>query len=131
VSAQVLAVEREQVEGEQEHRARAVAFGQGGAQALEIGHPTVVHHHAFAIDGGGRDGQRAQRFDDQRHLVRPVLGIAREHAHPVAIAPGDKPEAIVLKLEGPATAVWHGARRRRQAGFDETGGVGRRGHGGT
>jgi len=41
VSAKVLAVEFEQVEGVEEGHPRAAAFGQDGAQALKIGQPTT------------------------------------------------------------------------------------------
>jgi len=87
----------------------------------------LVDHHAFAVNGGRHDGQGDHRLDDQRHLVRPVLAVSREHAHAVAVAPGDEPEAVMLDLERPPRPVGHGARRRREAGLDETGRVGRRG----
>jgi len=88
MGAQVLAAEFEDVETVQERGPRAATFGEGGAQTLEVGHPALVHHHAFAVHGGGRDGQREDRLDDQRDAVGPVASVAAEHAHAVTTREG-------------------------------------------
>jgi hypothetical protein len=80
--------EFKQIEAVQKCSPRTARFGEGGAQAFEVGQTALVDHHAFAVNGGGRDGQREHRLDDERHLVGPVFGVAAEHAHAVAIAPG-------------------------------------------
>jgi hypothetical protein len=56
-----------------------------------------------------------------RDLVGPFLAPPAVDTHPVAIAPADKAEAVVLDLVRPARPVRHGAGERRQAGLDEPG----------
>ena len=63
--------------------------------------------------GWRTDEQPEHRLDDQRHAVGPVASVAAEHAHAVAIAPGDEPEAVVLDFKRPARAIRHGAAERR------------------
>ena len=40
-------------------------------------------------------------FRDGGHAVGPVVATAAENAHPVAVAPADKSEAVVLDFIGP------------------------------
>jgi hypothetical protein len=37
-----------------------------------------------------------QRLDDQRHPIRPISAVAREHPNSIAFAAADEPEAVVF-----------------------------------
>src|SRR4051812_13597735 len=45
-----------------------------------------------------------------------------ENAHPIALAPADEPEAVVLDFKSPQRPGRYGVPKGRQAGFDKPGG---------
>jgi hypothetical protein len=127
--AKISAVELDQVERIEEHRARATAPGQREAQALKIRDAPIITEDAFAVERGGLHRQRVHRLDDGRHLVAPVLAVAAENPHAVAVATAHEPEAVVFDFIGPVRPIRHRARRRWKARFDPASGMnGRREH---
>jgi len=103
MTAQVFAVKFEQVEGEQEDGAGTAASRQSGAQPPK----SVRPRSSLAVEGSRCHWKRQHRLDNPRHLIRPILAVARERAHAAAIASGNKPVAVVLHLERPARAFRH------------------------
>src|SRR5262249_20654972 len=88
---------------------------RGGLRYCEIRVPSLaVDRHRF-------DAERLQRFGNCGHAVSPILAMAAEHAHAVAVAPADEPEAVVLDFVGPCRPGWNGVAERRQARLNETG----------
>jgi hypothetical protein len=97
---QVLAVQLEQVEGEQEH----VVIVAPVAQPLEHRDPVLIADDGLAVDQAGPRRQRARRRDDLRKAVREVIAFPREQSHTAFDPAGHDAEAVVLDFVNPAWA---------------------------
>ena len=111
--AQVVPLEPEQVEGE-ERRAQAAARRPGDLPGpaqhepllhpLEVGPPTLVHHHQLAVeDQVARE--RPERGRDLGERGRGLGAAAVAKPGPAGLVPGQQTEAVVLQLEDPTLAA--------------------------
>jgi|ERR1700730_7231930 hypothetical protein len=76
----------------------------------------------FAIERYSRCWKPGERIHDPWHPVGVVVAAPGEHPHPVALAPADEPEAVVLDLMHPVRPGRHGvAEVGRQGSMKPTG----------
>ena len=122
VGSQVVAVKLEQIERVQKCVPRSLAPNRS-AQPVEIRHSVLAANHTLAVERHRFYAERLQRFGDRRHPVRPIVSAAGKHTDPVAVAPADEPEAIVLDFIGPFRPGRHGAAECGQAGLDKADGA--------
>ena len=66
---------------------------------------------------------RLRGIDDGREAVRPVIAVAREAADARAIPAHHQPIAVVFDFVNPQRAGGRSIHLRRQARFDEAGGM--------
>ena len=93
--AQVVAVERQDVEGVELHLLVMSARVQG----VEVGDAVDAGQDRLAIDDefvGA--GSSARAFDDPRETVGPVMAVAGPQAHASAVALNDQATAVVFDL---------------------------------
>ena len=119
LAPQVAAVELKQIESVQEGSPRAQATDRS-AQPIEVRDAVGAADDALAVERHRLDVERRQRLGDRRHAVGVVVAAPGEHAHPVAVAPADEAEAVVLDLVDPLRAGRDRAAERWQARLDET-----------
>ncbi|MNS95994.1 hypothetical protein D3C72_1302750 [compost metagenome] len=95
-------------------------------QRLEVGDALRVHHHDLAVQPAVGQAQRADLRRQGAQLGSPVVALAGEQAHVVAIDPGQHAVAVELDLVLPLAAVgrrfFHqrgelGCQRQRQLGL--------------
>jgi len=114
---QILAVEFQQVEGEQEHAAIVALV----AQPLEHGEAVLVAGDRLDVDQAGARLEPVHGLDDGGIAVRPVVPVAGEQPHAAAVSAHHEAVAVVLDLVNPVCTGWGLVGGRWQAGFDETG----------
>ena len=102
-AAQVVAAEIGQVEDEVDNVLRGRGI-ERPLQRLEIGPPLRVEHGDLAVDPRGIDAQQAHFVLEPLEARGPVVAVAREEPHVVAIDAGEQPIAVELDLVGPAAA---------------------------
>ena len=120
LTAQILAIKLQQIEGIEERLPRALA-AHGSEEPIEVGHAIGTADHALAVDGDGSDVESEQRLGNHRRAIAVINTPAREHAHPVAVTAADEPEPVMLDLIDPLRPGRHGVRFRRQARRDKAG----------
>jgi hypothetical protein len=108
--AEVVALEREQVEHEQRRRpferrplqVRLARELHALLQALEAGTAALVEHHHLAVQHQVVVGQALDRARDLGEDVRRVSAATVHETRLPALARGQQAEAVVLELEEPA-----------------------------
>jgi hypothetical protein len=56
---------------------------------------------SFTVENAGTRPQAGQGLDNERKAIGQVIAGAAVEPHPLALLPGDNPEAIVLDLDQP------------------------------
>src|SRR6476469_8447235 len=108
----VFAVHLEEVE-RAEYRGRIAPVR---ADELEHGQAAVAADYGLAVEDARADGQRLNRFRDEREAVREVVAVAGEEPNGAPAPVREDPEAVVFDLVNPARARRRLAGRSRQAG---------------
>ena len=116
LAAQILAVEFEEIEGEEE----GVRLVATAAQDVEPGQPALVAADDLAVDQAGADLEVVHGLDDERKAARPIVAAPRDQPDADRTAPGHEPETVVLDLVDPVRARRRAVGRRREARLDET-----------
>ncbi|WFU14382.1 hypothetical protein [Bradyrhizobium sp. CB3481] len=86
-------------------------------EAVEIGSPINTDQHSFAIDNEGADPVAQRGLNDQQKSITPIVAVAREQPHSLALALDDQAIAIMLDFVDPLGAGWHRLSRSRNARF--------------
>ena len=113
---EVFAVHLEEVE-RAEYRGRIAPVR---ADELEHGQAAVAADYGLAVEDARADGQRLNRFRDEREAVREVVAVAGEEPNGAPAPVREDPEAVVFDLVNPARA------RQRLAGRTDCSGRNRR-----
>ena len=111
--AQVVAVQMEEVEGEEDQLVRA-PLGERVLQGGEARDAPLVLHHDLAVDQRLLAGQSSKASASTPVAVGPVEPGAGEQPHLAVVDARDGPIAVELDLVQPVVAVGHPRRRRRQ-----------------
>src|SRR5262249_59873927 len=119
---EILAVELEQVKGEQEHP-RVLA---PVPEPVEYRHAVAIAGHGLAVDQERAHLERAGGLENLWIPWRPIVPVAGEQPDAADGAPDHHAEAVVLDLVNPAGAEWRAIGGGGADGADET----RRGPGG-
>jgi hypothetical protein len=103
------------------------------ADELEHGQAAVAADYGLAVEDARADGQRLNRFRDEREVVREVVAVAGEEPNGAPAPVREDPEAVVFDLMNPARGRrWLGGRSRQariEAGTDCLARTRRRGSG--
>ena len=70
-------------------------------EELEGGQPPLVTAHHLAVDQTRQHLEVVHGLDHERIALRPVLAVAGNQPDAHGVAPGYKPEAVVLDLVNP------------------------------
>ena len=70
-------------------------------QRVEIGNAVDAEHHRLAIDDELLDPVLQRRFHDPRIAIGPVVPVARDQAHTIAVALHAQPVTVVFDLVEP------------------------------
>ena len=95
-------IELDQIKGA-EHGRMVMA---PGAQQIEGGEAALVDHDGLAIDEAGAHGQALYRRDDAGKAPGEIGAVAGIEPHPIANAPRQDAEAVVLNLNGSSPGPW-------------------------
>ena len=116
--AQIVAIMLDQVEGMQLRLMALGSAARGSPASRRRGRsptsPSIRNDDAL---------MRSSGVNDSREAVGPVMTVAREAANARAIPAHHQPVAVVLDLVNPQRAGRWPRRPRRQAWFDEAGGM--------
>ena len=88
-------------------------------QAVEIGDAVDAEQHGLAIDHEGRVSVAQRGLNDQRIAVAPVVAVAGEQPHALALALDDQAVAVVLDLVDPLRPVRDLGAAGRNAGLEQ------------
>src|SRR4029077_9810570 len=108
--AQVLAIERQDVEGVELHLIVVLAR----VQRLEVGDAVDTEHYGLTIDDELPDTVLQRGFDDPRIVVGPVVTASCDQAHAIAVTLQVESVAVVLYFMEPARAVRNAGRLGRK-----------------
>ena len=76
-----------------------------GVQAVEIGPAVDAEQHGLAVDHERAVAVAQRGLDDQRKAIGPVVAVAGEQPHALAVALDDQAVAVVLDLVDPLRPV--------------------------
>jgi hypothetical protein len=117
--AHILAVEVQEVKGEEDDPIRLV--GHGAIQRLEVRTAMLVLDDDLAIDHGAPTADLRSVAGDPRVFLGPVMAIAAEGARLAAVDNQLRPVAVVLDLVEPAFPGWRHVDQRQQVRRHEAG----------
>jgi hypothetical protein len=86
-------------------------------QLVEIRHAIGTEPDRLTIDDEGWRSQVAGSLDDQRIAVAPVVAIAREHPHALALALNEQAITVVLDFVKPVGVMGDFGPAGRDAGL--------------
>ena len=101
--AQILAIERQDVEGVELHLIIMLARVQG----IEIGNAIDAEDDSLAIDDELLLSILECGFHDPRIAIGPVVAIAGDQAHTIAVALHAKPVTVIFDLVEPVRGGWN------------------------
>ena len=116
---QVLAVEEQEVEGDQ-HGPVAAALAEGDAQGPEV-RDTALLDHCLAVDIRRSDLQLRGGLGDGREALGPIEAVARQERDSAVVDAHHEPVAVPLELVQPLVARGHFRHRGADARLDEGG----------
>ena len=112
--AQILAVADQHIEG--------VEFDLGivpaRVQAVEVGDAVDAEQHRFAVDHERAVAVAQRGLDDAADSVAPVVAVAGEQPHALAVALDDQAVAVVLDFVKPFRPVGDFGATGRNAGLE-------------
>jgi hypothetical protein len=98
---QILAVERQDVEGVKLH----FVFMPAAVQRVEVGNAVDAEHHGFAIDHELLESIFQCHLNDPRIAAGPVVAASGDQAHAVAVALSAEAIAVILHFRSQSGPV--------------------------
>ena len=111
--SKVLSLECNQIESAQ----HGSVVAEPVTKIIEYRQAALIDHDGLAVDQAAFDRKAFDRGHDLRISGREIVAVARIEPHPIAVAPGQDPEAIVLDLVNPAGAGRRFFSRTGKAGL--------------
>ena len=102
VRLRILAVELQQIERAQRHRAIVLPM----TDAIEHGQAIGVDRDRLAVENARSHWQGGDRLDNEREAIGEVVAVAGDQPHTLAVAVGEDAKAVVLDLVNPPRARW-------------------------
>ena len=112
--AQILAVADQHIEGVE----LDLGIVPARVQAVEIGDAVDAEQHGLAIDDERAVAIAQRGLDDQRIAIAPVMAVAGEQPHALAVALDDQAVAVVLDFVDPFRPVGDFGAAGRNAGLE-------------